>query len=183
MAGIALVRVDDRLIHGQVVVKWLRHLDCRDILVVDDELRRDNFMQTVLRMAAPAGVRVRVAAVAEAAGLFRVPAANGHGVLVLVRTPQTALAMLHHGCSFSELNLGGLASGPGSARLFRSVSASESQLAALNEMRNRGVRVYIQMVPEERPLELADVLPAQSTESRPAMSPEVDLERTHADGG
>jgi len=183
MAATAHVRVDDRLIHGQVVVKWLRYLDCQDILVVDDELRGDDFMQTVLRMAAPAAVRVRVASVAEAVGLLEQPALSERGILVLLRTPQMALALLDHGVAFDEVNLGGLAGGPGATRLFRSVSASEPQLAALIALRSRGVRVYIQMVPEEHALELADALPAHLAKSRPTASPDVDLVRTQANGG
>jgi mannose/fructose/N-acetylgalactosamine-specific phosphotransferase system component IIB len=175
--------VDDRLIHGQVVVKWLRHLDCKDILVVDDGLRQDEFMQTVLRMAAPDGVRVRVASVAEAAGLLKAPVVNGHGILVLARTPQAVLALLDRGVSFTELNVGGLGGGAGTARLFRSVSANESQLEAMTALHNRGVRVYIQMVPEEHPLELGDVLATRSAAPRPAAAPEANVVQSHADGG
>ena len=188
MSQLSLVRVDDRLIHGQVVVKWLRYLDCNEILIVDDELLRDDFMQNVLRLSAPPGVRVHVASVHQAAqrlesssshhrltdakslhlsgeeATMRLPSAaveNEHSVMVLVRSPQTALALLQNGFSFSELNMGGLGAGEGTTRLHKSVSANSQQIAALYAMHDQGVRVYFQAVPEERRAEMAKLMPAR----------------------
>jgi len=160
MAHPTLVRIDDRLIHGQVAVKWLRHLDCKVILVIDDELWNDAFMQNVLRLAAPSGVQLRVAPVHGAARQLALMNGQENHVLVLLRSPQAALALLEDGISFQELNLGGLGAGPGTVRLYKSVSANNEQLTALRNIQSRGVRVYVQMVPEERPIELAELLPA-----------------------
>ena len=160
MVRALLVRIDDRLIHGQVVIKWLRHLGCKEILVVDDDLSRDSFMQDVLRMATPVDVRVRVAPLQDAARELEALSGGHRGVMVLLKTPQAALALLDHGIPFEELNLGGLAGGLGTTRLYKSVSATPEQLAALMDIRERGVRVYVQLVPEERQLDIMDVVPA-----------------------
>ncbi len=159
MTRIALVRVDDRLIHGQVVVKWLRHLKCKDVLIVDDALVQDEFMQRVLHMAAPSDVRVRVMTVRDAVRELKLPADDGGHLLVLVRSPQTALKLLDGGVSFPMLNVGGMAAAPGTTRLFKSVSATREQMAALAAARTRGVNVYLQMVPEERPVDISELLP------------------------
>jgi len=159
MTQVALVRIDDRLIHGQVVVKGLRHLECDEIWIVDDQLYGDDFMQSVLRLAAPPEVRVQVTPVREATRRLEQPLNNGHRVMVLLKSPQTALALLDDGLQFEELNVGGLAAGAGTTRLYKSVSATDEHIAALRAIRDRGVRVYFQMVPEERPLEMAAVLP------------------------
>jgi D-glucosaminate-specific PTS system IIB component len=205
MTNVTLVRIDDRLIHGQVVVKWLRYLPCKEILIVDDNLWRDEFMQDVLRLAAPPDVRVNVAPVREAArrlgasvynanqadeaavdrsaGALLAPgsangravdslggaADNGHGVMVLVRSPQTALALLDHGFRFTELNVGGLAASEGATRLYKSVSATGEQIAALRTIQDRGVRVYFQTVPEERSVGMSELLAArQPQQEEPA---------------
>jgi D-glucosaminate-specific PTS system IIB component len=161
VSSIALVRVDDRLIHGQVVVKWLRQLDCREIWIVDDKLSVDSFMQSILRLAAPTDVRVFVVPLSEGAvSLGLVPA--GRNALVLVKSPQTALALLDCGLDFRELNVGALAGGAGTVRLYRSISASDDQIRCLREIADRGVRVFFQTVPEERPVDLGDVLPIVS---------------------
>jgi mannose/fructose/N-acetylgalactosamine-specific phosphotransferase system component IIB len=56
-----LVRIDDRLIHGQVVALWVKHLQAKRIVIVDDQVAKDVFLQTVLRGAAPPGISVEVA--------------------------------------------------------------------------------------------------------------------------
>jgi D-glucosaminate-specific PTS system IIB component len=188
MTQVAFVRLDDRLIHGQVVVKWLRYLHCKEILIVDDQLWRDDFMQNVLRLSAPSGVRVHITPVHQALQRLeslsshrcatdaksgnlsgeeaarRLPSAavnDGHRVMVLVRSPQTAKALLENGFPLSELNVGGLGAGEGATRLHRSVSANSQQIAALRAMQDQGVRVYFQAVPEERPVEMAKLMPAR----------------------
>jgi PTS system mannose-specific IIB component len=168
MTRVALVRIDDRLIHGQVVVRWLRYLDCSEILIVDNELWRDDFMHNVLRLAAPPSVRVHVAPVQQAAQHLQTLASANHdgGVpddrrraLVLLRSPQAALQLFDDGFHFSQLNVGGLAAGPDSTRLYKSVSANADQIAALRELCDRGVRVYFQTVPDERAAEMSHLLP------------------------
>ncbi len=161
MPHITLVRIDDRLIHGQVVVKWVRHLDCKEILIVDDELWHDAFLQNVLRLAAPPDVRVHVTTVQKTGQQLSSSSNDSHGVMLLVKSPQTALALLNNGVPFSELNVGGLAAGPRTMRLYKSVSATSEQIVALFAIRDRGVRVYFQMVPEERRVDLSEILPAR----------------------
>ncbi len=165
MASVALVRVDDRLIHGQVVVKWLRYLDADEIWIVDDQLSADGFLQSILRLAAPPGVRVEVAAAHDSARLVARASEQGHHILLLVKSPQTALVLYEQGLRFGELNVGGLGAGPNTTRVYKSVSLSPAQLAWLRRLQEYGVRVYFQMVPEERPADLSEVLPSNELRS------------------
>jgi mannose/fructose/N-acetylgalactosamine-specific phosphotransferase system component IIB len=185
MSELVLVRIDDRLIHGQVVVKWLRYLACNEVVIVDDELWNDEDLQSVLCLAAPPGVNLGVAPVDQAFhpvyGLHtclscaggtrtssctvgsRMPiitsAGRGRRILVLVKTPRTALALLENGLAFRELNVGGLAGGVGTTRVYRSISVTPEQVQILQEIGSRGVRVFFQTVPDERALELSELVP------------------------
>ena len=67
MEQLLLARVDDRLIHGQVMTAWMKLLPAKEILIADDKVAKDPFMTQVLTMAAPAGVKVKVYSVEEAA--------------------------------------------------------------------------------------------------------------------
>ena len=60
MLNIVLARVDSRLIHGQVVTKWLQQSNANKIVVVSDELENDEFLQSIYLMAAPPNVEVVV---------------------------------------------------------------------------------------------------------------------------
>jgi mannose/fructose/N-acetylgalactosamine-specific phosphotransferase system component IIB len=165
--GIEMVRVDDRLIHGQVVALWLTTLDARRIVVVDDATADDAFLREVVELAAPAGTPVEVLNLA--AGTERLAATGDFDekVLVLVRTPETALALRRAGIAFGVLNLGGLGAAANRRPLHRSISASPEELEALRQLEQLGTRVEIQAVPGDHPLALASIVPAATPARHP----------------
>lgn len=159
--AIVLFRIDDRLIHGQVVASWLKSLPARVIIVIDDATARDPFLRDVLRMAAPQGVDVEVFDVES--GVARALAAvdADEPAYVIVRSPATALAVRERGVAFDSLNLGALGKAPGRRRIHRSFAASDDELATLQHLQELGVNVTIQAVPEDRPLALTGTAAAR----------------------
>ena len=152
--AIALFRVDDRLIHGQVVAGWLHAVPARRILVIDDATARDEFLRDVLVMAAPHGVDVEVHDVEHGAARVRAASDDEEAVYVIVRSPATALALRDRGAAFEELNVGAVGMAPGRRLVHRSVALSDDELALLRRLEELGVRVTIQAVPDDRPVPL-----------------------------
>ena len=70
MSGIVLFRIDERLVHGQVVTAWLGHSQAEEIFVLDDATAQDGLLRSVVKMAVPSHIDVQVAAVEEAAELL-----------------------------------------------------------------------------------------------------------------
>jgi mannose/fructose/N-acetylgalactosamine-specific phosphotransferase system component IIB len=152
------VRVDDRLIHGQVTVGWWQHLRFREIWVVDDLVRDDPYVRDALRLAAPAGVKVQVLAVTEATAVLTAEAASlgmgrGQAVLMLVREPEVVLALIEGGVWIARVNVGNLGSRPGSVRAVKNISLTATQIAALDALAERGIAVFFQLAPEDVRLE------------------------------
>ena len=156
--SLALVRVDDRLIHGQVVAVWLKSLPARRIIVVDDRTAADPFMTEVLEAAAPPGVAVEVLGVDPAAGEIARASEAHDPAYVLVRSPLTALELVRRGVSLSGLNVGALGMAPGRRPIHRSIAASDDELDALRTLEELGVRVILQPVPDDRPIPLASAV-------------------------
>jgi mannose/fructose/N-acetylgalactosamine-specific phosphotransferase system component IIB len=152
-----LVRVDDRLIHGQVVAVWLRAVGADRIVIVDDRVAADAFLVDVLTLAAPAGVPVEVLDVASGAARVRALADAPDVVFVLVKTPLTALALLRAGVPMDVVNLGGMGSGPGRRTLYRTISASDDERAALRDIEALGTPVEIRIAADDRPVPFASV--------------------------
>lgn len=152
-----LVRVDDRLIHGQVVAVWLRAVGADRIVIVDDRVAADPFLVDVLTLAAPSGVPVEVLDVASGAPRVRELAGAPDAVFVLVKSPVTALALLHAGVPIEAVNLGGMGAGPGRRPLYRTISASDDERAALREIQALGTPVEIRIVADDRPVRFASV--------------------------
>ena len=156
------VRVDDRLIHGQVTVGWRQYLRYAEIWVVDDQACSDPYVQDALRLAAPDGVMVRVFGVTEAVACFSSSppykadcgqsergGLRGGGVLLLVRAPEVALALVEGGMLLERLNVGNLASRPGSVRAFKNISLTPAHVEALDALAGRGVCIAFQLTPED----------------------------------
>lgn len=143
-----LVRVDDRLIHGQVVTSWVTQLKCKNIVIVDDGVAADAFLTEVVNLAAPTGTEVQVLSIGEALANF----SAFENALVLLKTPLTALALQKEGLPFKRLVLGGMGARPGRKKLYRNIAASEEELIALNELVEKGVIVVFQIIATDRPI-------------------------------
>ena len=152
--SLRLVRIDDRLIHGQVVAGWLRALGGQRIVIVDDATARDEFLREVLTLAAPQGVPVEVYDVATGAARCIELAATPEPVIVLARSPRTILGLRQAGVPMEVVDLGGMGAGPGRRRIHRTISVSPDEIRELREIEQLGTRVEIQIVVDDRPIPL-----------------------------
>ena len=147
-----LVRIDDCLIHGQVVTGWLRALGAKRIVIVDDATARDEFLREVLTLAAPQGVPVEVLGLADGAARCFDLASSPEPVIVLARSPRTIVALRQAGVPIEVVDLGGMGAGPGKRRLHKTISVSPDDLASLRLLEEMGTRVEIQIVADDRPI-------------------------------
>lgn len=152
-----LVRVDDRLIHGQVVAIWLKALGAKRIVIVDDKTARDDFLREILMLAAPPGVPVEVFDVASGTERVRELAAHPDPVFVIMRSPITALKLREAGVEFPLLNVGGIGAGPGRKPLYRNISASPEEIEAMRQLEALGTRVELRIVENDRPVMFTSV--------------------------
>jgi D-glucosaminate-specific PTS system IIB component len=152
---LGLVRVDDRLIHGQVVAVWVKHIRVELIVIVDDGVAKDPFMQDVLRLAAPPGITVDVRSIQEGIATLGEHAPSRDRTMVLVKSPNTARVLFDGGIRFSHLNVGGIGGGPGRKSLFKNIAMSEDEKEVLKSLVKDGVKITIQTVPGEQCVDFA----------------------------
>lgn len=152
-----LVRVDDRLIHGQVVAIWLKALGARRIVIVDDRTAADEFLREILELAAPPGVPVEVHDVERGTQRVRDLAAAPEPIFVLMRSPLTAVRLREAGVEFPLLNVGGMGAGPGRKVLYRNISASPEEIEAMRRLEEMGTTVELRIVENDRPVMFASV--------------------------
>ena len=154
---LVLNRIDDRLIHGQVVVGWGQPLDVRFILLVDDGVAASEWEQELYRMGAPPEMDVYFLNVSDAIDeLPRYRADNRPGIL-LTGDIET-MRRLVEGGGISAINLGGIHHRTGRTQRLRYVFLNEDEETALRELASRGVAVTAQDVPGARPIPLDDIL-------------------------
>ena len=145
---LSLIRVDDRLIHGQVMAVWVRALNINHILVIDNTTAADAFSQQVMQLAVPSTMRLSIYSVANAvAALHNAEISDDH-VLVLLRDVESA-ADLQPLFRWTALNLGGSGMSAGRKLIWRSIALSNRQIKLLDRLQTDGVDVYLQMVPSD----------------------------------
>jgi mannose/fructose/N-acetylgalactosamine-specific phosphotransferase system component IIB len=156
---ILLCRVDDRLIHGQVVVGWGAQLGLDLIAVIDDELSASEWEQDLYRAGLPDGVEALFPNVEAAVELIPDWASNAALSFILTRDIATMRRLAEHGVLADiEINLGGLHSAPGRERVLPYLFFSEQDRAELRRLQRSGVSVSAQDVPSARKVELDDLL-------------------------
>lgn len=155
----ALHRVDDRLIHGQVVVAWGARLRPARIWVVDDASAADPWERELLGTITP-DIEVRVVTVAEAAERYAAEAAAPGGSFLLVRDLETALALVEAGATIPSFTLGGLHYAPGREKVNEYIYLGAGDRRAARALIARGVALQVQDVPATRPRPLPELDPA-----------------------
>ena len=154
-----LHRIDDRLIHGQVLVAWGARLDPARIWVVDDGVAASEWERELFRDAAP-GIEVRVATVAEAAAAYAAETQASGGAFLLVRDLATARAVLEAGAGVREWNVGGLHYAPGKDKVNDYVYLDSADRGDARALLLAGVSLVVQDVPASRPAALVALDPA-----------------------
>jgi PTS system mannose-specific IIB component len=144
--GPLLVRIDDRLLHGQVALGWRHRLDPRTFLIVDDEVAKDSLAIQLFEAALPEGTELRISGVAgfmdrpgRDAGLAR--------TIILIRTLATMSRLAQAGFRPEEVNLGGLHHRAGSRRFLDYLYLTDGDIAIANRLMEEGIRLYAQDLP------------------------------------
>lgn len=158
MRNVVLARVDDRLIHGEVVTAWIPNCRATRIIIIDDEVARDEFNVRVVKALAPAGTKVFVYDVAKASEKLMVPGVEGERLLLLAKTPTTFNRLIQNGVPLKEVNLGGAGIRGQRQPFINNVALNPEEVKACEEMKKGGVRVFYQLVPEQGVIEIDEAL-------------------------
>ena len=159
---LVLYRIDDRLIHGQVVVGWGQPLDIGFIVLVDDEVASSEWEQELYRMGVPPEMEVHFLSVDEAVrqlGRYRDDARQG----ILLTGDIETMRQLVNGGGIANVNLGGIHHRAGRIQRLRYIFLTPDEEAALRNLASRGVTISAQDVPGARPIPLDDLLAGVAT--------------------
>jgi mannose/fructose/N-acetylgalactosamine-specific phosphotransferase system component IIB len=149
------VRIDSRLIHGQVVEAWLPFLKVGRVVVADDEASDSPLMRAAMGLAVPSEVEVDIARLDDVP--FARLAQDGVRTLVLLRDLPALLRAKGRGLPVRHLNLGNVHHGPGRHQVSASVYLTGEDLEQLRGLESSGVELEARGVPTDRPIPLAEM--------------------------
>lgn len=158
MGNIVLTRVDSRLIHGQVMTKWVNQVQANKIVVVSDELANDEFMRSIYLMSAPTGVEVVCVTEAQAAESYAADVFGAGNVLLLLPSLKALKNVYDQGVKVSSAQVGGLGGGPERKVVFQNITLDDADAAILAELAADGVKIVFQTIPEDAPQDVDAIL-------------------------
>jgi PTS system mannose-specific IIB component/fructoselysine and glucoselysine-specific PTS system IIB component len=152
-----MVRVDDRLVHGRVVVGWGAARRLRRLVLVDDAISASDWEQELYRMGVPEGMEIEFSSVAHAAGAFGRWTAEGDRTMLLVGDVAT-LVRLTTVAPVTRVNLGGIHQASGRRERLPYVFLSDGEAQQLEGLAARGVDITAQALPTDAPVSLAELV-------------------------
>ena len=155
---VELMRIDDRLIHGQIVVGWGQPLDIGFIVLVDDEVASSDWEQELYRMGVPPEMEVIFASVEDAARSLAEYERDERRGIVLTGDITSMRRLVEANPHVRRVNLGGIHPRTGRVQRMRYVFLSPDEERELRELAAGGIDISAQDVPSARPVSLPDVL-------------------------
>ena len=158
MKNIVVARVDDRLIHGQVVTEWIPGYNANRVAIVDDVVAKDAFNTKLIKLLAPTGVKVDVYSVADGIAELTGEAKSGERIVVLTKTPITFDRLSEGGVELKDVILGGMGLRGERKPFVKNVSCSPDEVDSIRNMVKKGIHVFYQLVPDQRAIEITDLI-------------------------
>ncbi|HLL55037.1 MAG TPA: PTS sugar transporter subunit IIB [Myxococcaceae bacterium] len=152
---ISLVRVDNRLIHGQVIEAWLPHLRVEHLVVADDEACENALMREAMKMAVPSTIEVTIRPLAEVD--YRALVGDKKKTLLLMRDVSNVVEAREKGLPVQHVNLGNVHFSAGRKQVSASVFLSPTELVQLKMLAEQGAEVEARGVPTDRPVPLPEI--------------------------
>ena len=160
--NITLARIDDRLIHGQVTTVWSKVANAQRIIICNDDVYNDDVRRTLLRQAAPPGMKVNVVNIEKAVAVYHNPQYQDETVFYLFTNPQDVLTMVQQGVKIATLNIGGMAWRPGKKQLTKAVSLDAADIDAFQQLDKLGVKLDLRVVASDPSVNILEKIAEQS---------------------
>ena len=161
--GMVLVRIDDRLIHGQVVENWMKFLKINHVVVVNDFVASDRMQKTLFSMAVPDHAKISILTIAQAKEAILNSQFEGDRAMLLLVSPQDVLNLINKGVRIKEVNIGGMHYSPDKKQILKAISVSKQDIQAFQELDKLGVHLEARMVPDDEKIDIMKIIKREIT--------------------
>lgn len=155
--AIELVRIDDRLIHGQVMTMWVKNFNIEQIIIVDDAVEKDETRKQILKFSIPEHIKLAIFGVDKFKEVNKKTEIKRR-TLLLLADPKAALDLKEGGVEFEEINVGNISNNDVRERITKSISLTEEEKNIFRKLKENNVFSYVQMVPTDNKEDLLDII-------------------------
>lgn len=148
--GLVLARIDQRLVHGIVVTQWASSVKAKRIMVVDDEVAKDEPRKAAMRLSKPAGTGMSLIDTETAITNFKAGKYDSHNVLLVVNNVEILLTLAKNGIEIPKVNIGIMLDSKERTKYTKNFAATDEELSQLKEIEDMGIPVSYQFVPSDK---------------------------------
>jgi len=155
--SVKFCRVDDRLIHGQVVTTWVNVHKIEQIIILNEAVQNDKIQSNVLKMSAPANIKLHIFSPAK---FLQVIQKNpiSRSTMLLFSSPFDVETLIDAGYEISQLNVGGLRGNAERTQVTKAIFLTEKEREVFKKIIKKGIDVEIQMVPSDSAVKMSEVI-------------------------
>src|SRR5664279_521985 len=146
---IRLTRIDDRLVHGQVAFTWTPALGVNCLVIANDKVAGDEFLKMALKLAKPAGTKLLILSLKEAAAFLNDEKNKGLKMLLLIKSVKEAAAMAAEVPEIRSINFGGIRLKEGARLITKAVAVDEDDILIIRGLLANGIELEIRQVPTD----------------------------------
>ena len=161
---IAAVRVDTRLLHGQVATAWTKQIAPNRIIVVSDGVAHDQLRKTMIEQAAPPGVPANVVPIKKMIEVAKDPRFGATKAFLLFETPQDLLATIEGGVDIKDANIGSMAHSVGKVVVTNAIAMDQADLDCIEALHDKGVHIEARKVPADSAITYDELVSKAKTE-------------------
>ncbi len=146
---IKLLRVDHRLLHGQVAFSWTNTIGADAILIANNEVTTNELLKTTMRLAKPVGVKLVMKNVKDSISALNSGVTDKYKLFIIVGSVEDAYKIIKSSIEITELDLGGTKPREGTRQISKAINLTEDEIKQLKELTDEGIDVYVQMIPTD----------------------------------
>lgn len=170
----SLVRIDSRLLHGQVATAWTKAIIPSRIIIVSDEVAKDPLRKSLIVQAAPLGVKVNVVPIAKMIEVAKDDRFGNTKAMLLFENPQDALRAIEGGVPIRELNIGSMAHAEGKVAVNKVLSLDMEDVTTYDKLVRLGIKFDVRKVPSDTKADFMPLLKKAKAELTDSKKVEVN---------
>ncbi len=158
MGNIVLTRIDSRLIHGQVMTKWVNQSEADKIVIVSDDLAQDKFMLEIYLLSAPGGISIICYSKQDAVKEWRKNNFGDGNILLLFPNLISLKEVYDNGLKIQNIQIGGLGGAPDRKAVFQNITLDDTDVDILKYLDGKNVEIIFQTIPEDIPKNFKEII-------------------------
>ena len=155
---IKLLRIDDRLVHGQVALTWTPSLGADCLVVANDKAAKDDFLKMTMNLAKPAAAKLLIKSLADTVTFLSDERSKNMKIFVLVNSVKDAAVLSGAITEIQSINFGGIRGKEGSRLISKAIAVNEDDVTIIKELLAKGIELEIRQVPTDKKQLVEDLI-------------------------